>query len=280
MAPAIKLARFGYPVGRDLVNYMASAIAGQDNFLVNNPTWALDFAPNGTLVTVNQTFTRKRYANTLETIAMYGPSAFYTGAIARATIKALQAQNGTMALGDLANYTVAIRKPSQITYRNFTITSCSAPSGGEVALSVMKTIEGYPQIGQAASLNISTHYLDEAMRFAYGERSNLGDPLFLTGLQAYEDSMTSAATAALVRSKITDVAHNRSYYDPSGLATLTDSGTSAVTVADASGMSIALTTTINTLFGSQLMVPETGVIMNNEMNGKNPGGLPATCNTN
>jgi len=80
--------------------------------------------------------------------------------------------------------------------------------------------------------------------------------------------MTSEATAELVRSKITDVAHNRSYYDPANLQTLTDSGTSAVTVADISGLSIALTTTINLLFGSQLVVPETGVIMNNEMNGE------------
>jgi len=87
--------------------------------------------------------------------------------------------------------------------------------------------------------------------------------------------MISAATAALVRSKITDVAHNRSYYDPSGLATLTDSGTSAVTAADVSGMSIALTTTVNTLFGSQVMIPETGVIMNNEMN---DFSIPGTIN--
>jgi len=148
---------------------MASATAGQDNFLVNNPTWALDFAPNGTLLSVNQTITRRRYADTLETISMHGASAFYTGAIARTTIKTLQATGGIMTLGDLANYTIAIRKPSQITYRGYRITSCSAPSGGEVALSVMKTIEGYPDIGQAATVNISTHRLDEAMRFAYGE---------------------------------------------------------------------------------------------------------------
>jgi len=169
MRPAIKLARHGYPVGQDLVNYMASAIGSGPNFLVNDPSFALDFAPNGTLLKVNQTITRRRYADTLEAISIGGADAFYNGAIARATIKALQAANGTMTLGDLSNYTIALRKPSQITYRDFKITSCSAPSGGEVALAVMKTIEGYPQIGQAASVNISTHYLDEAMRFAYGE---------------------------------------------------------------------------------------------------------------
>lgn len=167
--PAIKLARYGFPVNQDLVRYMASAIATTgENFLVNDPTWALDFAPNGTLVGLGDTIYRKRYANTLETIAMYGADAFYNGAIARTTIAAIQKNNGTMTLDDLKNYTVAIRKPAQITYRDYVLTSCSAPSSGSVALAVMKTVEGYSDFGQAATINISTHRLDEAMRFAYG----------------------------------------------------------------------------------------------------------------
>ena len=78
-----------------------------------------------------------------------------------------------MTLEDLKNYTVAIRKPAQITYRDYKLTACSAPSSGTVALSVMKTIEGYDEIGEAATLNLSTHRLDEAIRFAYGEVSTL-----------------------------------------------------------------------------------------------------------
>ena len=102
---------------------------------------------------------------------MHGPDAFYTGAIANATITALQAANGTMTLDDLKNYSVAIRKPAQITYRDFKLTACSAPSSGEVALSVMKTVEGYQGFGEEAMLNLSTHRLDEAIRFGYGEVS-------------------------------------------------------------------------------------------------------------
>lgn len=169
MAPAIKVARYGFEVTRDLVNQEMSAIKGQSNFLVEDPSFAIDFAPNGTLLGLNQTITRKRYADTLESIAEYGPDAFYTGAIANATIMALRAANGTMTLEDLRNYTVEIRKPAQIEYRDFRLTSCSAPSSGTVALSVMKTIEGYADIGEAATLNLSTHRLDEAIRFSYGE---------------------------------------------------------------------------------------------------------------
>ncbi|KAL9608063.1 MAG: hypothetical protein Q9167_007076 [Letrouitia subvulpina] len=271
IAPAIKLARHGFTVTADLVRYMDSATEDQENFLVDEPTWAIDFAPNGTRVGLNDTITRKRYANTLEAISQHGVDAFYTGSIANATIQALQAQNGTMTLDDLKNYTVEIRKPSQITYRNYKITSCSAPSSGEVALSVMKVIEGYPDIGDPAAINISTHRLDEAIRFGYGQRSNLGDPSFVPGLDEYQKEMINETTAARTRSQISDVRTlNVSEYDPTGLESLETQvlppGTSHIVTADASGMAISLTTTVNLLFGSQLMVPETGIIMNNEMN--------------
>src|ERR1700753_2580604 len=75
------------------------------------------------------------------------------------------------------------------------------------------------------------------------------------------------STAAALRSKINDFhTLNVSAYDPSGFEILDTPGTSAVVVSDASGMAISLTTTINLLFGSKVIVPETGVIMNDEMN--------------
>ena len=169
MQPAIDVARNGFKVTQDTVNYMNSATKGVENFLVDEPTWAIDFAPNGTRLGLGDTLTRKRYADTLETISRRGADAFYTGPIANATIRALQAANGTMTLADLKNYTVAIRKPSSITYRDFKLTACSAPSSGEVVMAVMKTIEGYPDIGNPTTVNLSTHRLDEAIRFGYGE---------------------------------------------------------------------------------------------------------------
>lgn len=266
--PSITLARYGFEVNQDLVDYMASATSGIDNFLVDEPTWAIDFAPNGTLLGLGDTITRRRYADTLEAIATRGADAFYTGPIAEAMIDALQANNGTMTYEDLQNYTIAIREPASINYRGeYKINSCSAPSSGVVAMSVMNIIEGYPTIGHEASKNLSTHRFDEAMRFAYGQRSELGDPLFVEGLDAYQASMLSNATAASIRSRISDTTTlNASAYDPLGLESLDTPGTSGLVTADCSGLSVALTTTINLLFGSKLMIPETGVIMNNEMN--------------
>ena len=118
---------------------------------------------------MNDTITRRRYADTLETIACYGADAFYNGPIANATIQALKAANGTMTLDDLKNYAVAIRKPAQIDYRDYKLSAVSAPASGTVALSVLQKLEGYGDIGDPSALNISTHRLDEAIRFAYGE---------------------------------------------------------------------------------------------------------------
>ncbi|TPX08104.1 uncharacterized protein E0L32_010171 [Thyridium curvatum] len=264
--PAVRVARYGFNVTADLVRYMDS-VTPNGKFLTDSPTWAIDFAPNGTRVQKGQIMTRRRYADTLEAVAEGGADVFYTGAIANATIAALRAANGTMTLEDLRNYTVAIRKPAFATYRGFKLHSCSAPASGVVALSALKTVEGYSGFGDPASVNLTTHRLDEAIRFAYGERTNMGDPSFVEGLSAYEDSILSDAAAKEIRSKISDTeTHNVSYYDPSGLESLETPGTSHVVTADASGMAVSLTTTVNLLFGSQLMVPETGVIMNNEMN--------------
>lgn len=169
--PAVKVARYGFRVTEDLIKYMNSATNGQDDFLVNDPSWAIDFAPHGYRVKLNETITRKRYADTLEVIANEGPDAFYTGAIANATIATLQKANGTMTLDDLKNYTARIQDTVSVKYRGYKLTSGGAPSGGIVALSALKIVDGYKDFGNPANINLTTHRLDEAIRFAYGEVS-------------------------------------------------------------------------------------------------------------
>ena len=265
IAPAVRVARYGFKVTEDLVKYMD--MASPNSFLTVDPACAIDFAPRGHRVKLGETITRKRYADTLETIALQGAGAFYTGPIANATIAAIRAANGTMTLKDLRNYTVAIREPAHINYRGYKLTSTNAPSSGVVALSALNTVAGYDNFFTQATTNLSTHRLDEAIRFAYGQRSKLGDPSFVAGLSKYTQQMVSPELGLEVRSKISDFkTENVSYYDPQGLESLETPGTSHIVTADASGMSISLTTTINLLFGSQLIVPETGVILNNEMN--------------
>ncbi|KAJ6018427.1 hypothetical protein N7499_002848 [Penicillium canescens] len=268
LQPAIRTAREGFPVTEDLVKYMKSAVGDGEDFLSKNPTWAIDFAPNGTRLGLGDTITRRRYADTLEAIAERGPDAFYTGSIAETMINALQNENGTMTLDDLSNYTVAIRNISQIDYRGYKVTSTSAPSSGIVAMSILKILGTYKDFfATEKDVHLSTHRMDEAMRFGYGERSKLGDPLFVDGMAEYEMEMLDQSTIDDIRSRISDIrTQNVSAYDPAGIESLDTPGTSHIAAADHTGLAISVITTINLLFGSHVMVPETGIIMNDEMN--------------
>lgn len=149
---------------------MDSATSDDDvgNFLVNDPSWAIDFAPNGTRVQLGDRLTRKRYADTLEKIGSEGPCAFYEGPIAEATIRALQKANGTMTLEDLRGYKAVVRNISQIDYRGYRVTSTTTPSSGTVALNMLKVLDTYGPLFGPDNVNLSTHRMDEAMRFGYG----------------------------------------------------------------------------------------------------------------
>jgi len=171
LQPAIDVARNGFAVSADLVRAMESA-SRKDDFLTKDSTWAIDFAPNGTRVGLGDIMTRKRYATTLEAIANGGADAFYAGAIAEATISAVAKLNGTMTMQDLEDYQVISRSPISTKFHGYDIAGCGSPASGAVALSVLKIVEGYDGFGQASNVNISTHRLVEAMRFAYGKASD------------------------------------------------------------------------------------------------------------
>ncbi|KAJ5724416.1 hypothetical protein N7493_006144, partial [Penicillium malachiteum] len=284
LQPAIRTARDGFPVGQDLVRYMNAAvkISPDEDFLSKDPEFAEDFAPNGTRLGLGDTITRKRLAGTFETIAEQGPDAFYSGPIAETMIKAVQKANGTMILEDLANYKIAVRNVSQIDYRGYTVTGATSPSSGSVVLSMLKILETYPDFFTSeSSLNLSTHRMDEAIRFGYGQRTELGDPDFVPGMVDYERDLLKQSTVDAIRKKISDThTLDVSAYDPSGIESLDTPGTSHVVSADHSGLAISSISTINLLFGSHVMVPETGIIMNNEMDGSSNsfGYVPSESN--
>ena len=77
--PAIKVARYGFPVNNDTMSFMKRTYTKSENesFLVNDPAWAIDFAPSGKLVQIGEKLTRRRFADTLEAIADGGPDVFY-----------------------------------------------------------------------------------------------------------------------------------------------------------------------------------------------------------
>ncbi|KAI1101388.1 gamma-glutamyltranspeptidase [Jackrogersella minutella] len=268
--PAASVADRGFAVSEDLIRYIDNAlmIIGK-NFLIEDPSWAQDFAPDGTLLKLGDTMTRKRYGKTLEQVAEHGADAFYTGPIAEATIKYIQDNNGTMTLEDMSAYRAIVREPVSISYRGFKLFSSGVPSSGAVCLSTLKTMEGYSAYDTdgAADANLTLHRFDESMRFAYGAHQALGDPAFVADTPRLEALMLDAAHAEAVRSRIDDRRTQPvENYDPARVFAPEDHGTSHVSAADACGYAVSSTTTVNLLFGSGLMVPETGVVLNDEMN--------------
>ncbi|KAJ7457876.1 gamma-glutamyltranspeptidase [Mycena latifolia] len=261
--PAIRVARSGFPVNVDL----AAAINLGASFILKDPLWAEVYAPNGTLLKQGDTVYRKRYADTLEQIAEHGADAFYTGKIATNTAEAAFARGGILTTHDLANYSAIIREPVNITYRNSRIFSTVAPSSGAVVLSALKIFEGYRADYKDTDpeINVTTHRLIEAAQFAYGQRTQYGDPAFTSNVTTLQQYYLTPDAVAAVRAKIVDNAtFPVPYYDPANYTVLDDHGTSHMAAIDHEGMAVSLTTTVNLYWGSQVMTTD-GIILNDEM---------------
>jgi gamma-glutamyltranspeptidase / glutathione hydrolase len=176
-------------------------------------------------------------------------------------IASIQKENGTMTLKDLENYSIVSREAVNIDFRGLRLFSTGAPSSGAVCLSTLKTMEQYNS-KDWKDVDLSVHRFDEAMRFAYGARLELGDPDFVPGVDKLEAAMLNADSARQTRHRILDnQTQPISSYDPKGIYTTEGYGTSHVVTADGSGMATSLTTTINLLFGSLIMEPNTGIIL-------------------
>ncbi|EFQ30116.1 gamma-glutamyltranspeptidase [Colletotrichum graminicola] len=266
VTPAAQLATAGFIVSKDLVRYMDSAIKDQKNFLVEDPVWAEEFAPNGTLLQLGDTIYRKRYGATLAKIAEEGPDVFYAGPIAESIVATARATNGTLTLDDLASYKVVTRPSLSTSYRGHRLVSIGAPASGAVCLNTLKIMEQFDP-AESADAKLGVHRFDEALRFAYGARTLLGDPDFVDGIGPFEDTLLDEDTARDIRRRILDnQTHPVEWYNPHGTYASEGFGTSHIVTADRSGMATSLTTTVNLLFGAQIMDPLSGVILNNEMN--------------
>jgi gamma-glutamyltranspeptidase / glutathione hydrolase len=137
---------------------------------------------------------------------------------------------------------------------------------GTIALSALNILEGY-DMSNTTNLNVSTHRLVEAIKFAYGQRGKLADPQYIHNVTELEGLFLEKDTGNVIRNLIRDNAtYEPQEYDPSTYLSILDdnsipvedSGTSHMVTADEDGLVISLTTTVNLFWGAQIMVPETG----------------------
>lgn len=196
-------------------------------------------------------------------------------------IDLIRATNGTMTLADLASYNITTPPAVSVDYRGYRVWSTPSPTSGAVCLSILKTMEQYPRAALLADANLTTHRFGEALRFGYAARSRLGDPAFVPGVRALEDRMLTASFAGATRRRILDATTQpveaygpgteteqapASHHDDHHYYANPGHGTSHIVTADSSGLAITSTTTVNLLFGALLMTPDTGIVLNDEMN--------------
>jgi gamma-glutamyltranspeptidase/glutathione hydrolase len=246
--PAIRLAEEGFEVSPRLRGALE-----RERFLRENAEARALYYPGGQ---VARKVVNRAYAETLRKLAREGAAALHGGEIAADIVRAVRAAGGDLALGDLAGYRALEREPVCGPYRRYRVCSMGPPSAGGIAvLQILGVLERTAFDRESRISARSVHLFAEAGKLAYADRARYGaDPAFVPvpvkGLLAprYLD-----ARAALVGERAMPLA-------PPGDA---EAGTSHLSIADADGDVLAMTTTIESAFGSRLMVR--GFHLNNEL---------------
>ena len=260
MAPAIRLAVEGFPLDTTL----RYAIDRQQGTMKKFPDLARIFMPKDTVPPEGEIIRQPELGETLKAIAAQGSDVFYQGWIAEAIVDTVKRDGGVLKLDDLKNYRPVWREPLIGTYRQRTVITMPPPSSGGIAiLQMLNVLENYPL--KALSSNSATYLqlVTEAMKHAFADRAQyLGDPDFV---KAPLSTLVSKEYAAWIRSRISAVkTYPPKYY---GLANFKgeQGGTTHFSVIDRLGNAVACTQTINTRFGSKVLVPKTGIVLNNEI---------------
>ncbi|MCX5730465.1 MAG: gamma-glutamyltransferase [Deltaproteobacteria bacterium] len=260
--PAARLAQDGVPVGW---HYRRAAF-GAEGCLREDPAATRSFlaVAKGAPAPPDPGWRlfQKELAATLRRLGR-DPEAFYRGPLADRIAAAVRARGGILAASDLAGYRTREREVLWGTYRGHRIAGFPPPSaGGAIAIGLLQALEAEDPKDVARAAERYLHVFVEAEKQLFARRAGaLGDPDFVPGASAAAREMASPAFAVQVRSRIGERA------TPSVAAgTTAPAGhTSHVSAVDAEGNAVALTTTVNLQFGSGLVVPGTGILLNDQM---------------
>ncbi len=256
MAPAIALARDGFPIGAHLANEIASNLTA----IRDTPALAaLLLHPDGTPRSEGETLRLPALATTLERVAHEGPDGFYRGPVADEIVRTVAKAGGILTREDLARYRPRWREPLRGTYRGLEVLTMPPPSSGGVLIEILNVLSaaGPPPSDPTAPARL--HLLAEAMKHGFADRARwYGDPDYT---RVPISRLTSADYARNLFNRIRP--DRTAPADRYGSAP--DHGTTHLSVMAADGMAVASTTTINTAFGAMLIAGDTGILLNNEM---------------
>lgn len=260
VAPAVRLADQGFAVS---ARTHRSLVANREK-LARFPETAAVWLPDGDVPPAGETLRLPELAKTLRAYAADGPRAITEGSVAAAIERVSRRHGGVLTAADLASYRPAWREPVRFRALGWEFASMGLPSSGGIilgqSLAMLERLEWREQPRFGAD---RAHLLTEVLRRSFADRFLLGDP-----------ETTAAEAAELLdpdwlsqRLASIDPARATSSEDiqPRGEAVHEAAATTHLSVADADGNLVAMTTTLNGLFGCKLYVPEAGFFLNNEM---------------
>ncbi|WP_419948290.1 gamma-glutamyltransferase [Candidatus Palauibacter sp.] len=264
LEPAIRLAEEGMPSTWAMQNWLRS-LPGRTGSIYDATRDA--FLKNGVdMYEPGETFRQPDLAETLRRIQRDGHDGFYRGETARLLADFMAEHGGIITEEDLARYEADELTPIHGTYRGYDVYSMPPPSSGGTGLvEMLNILEGYDlaEIGHNSALYL--HLLTESMRRSYADRAlYLGDPKFNPDMPI--DRLTSKAYAEQLRASIDMGRASRSDSAGFNAGFLSASEeTTHYSVVDAEGNAVAVTYTLEFGYGSSVVVPGAGFLLNNEL---------------
>ncbi|XP_011621678.1 gamma-glutamyltranspeptidase 2 [Amborella trichopoda] len=256
--PAIALARDGFTVS----GYLHHQMEATEEAIRRDKGLREKFMRNGKLLKDGDMCRDVVLANTLEKIAVDGPSVFYNGSVGLDLLTDIQEKGGIITMEDLKGYAIKKRRPISRNVMDHEIVTMPPPaSGGFGVLMVLNILDEYG-IDYKALLNpLGLHRMIEAIKHMFAQRWSLGDPDFVD-LNPSVAKMLSPGFARMLRSRIQD----NTTHDPDYYFFLRDHGSWHLCVVDSERNAVSLTSSINFYFGALFRSQKTGIILNNQMN--------------
>ncbi|XP_028146343.1 scoloptoxin SSD14 [Diabrotica virgifera virgifera] len=260
--PTIKMCTEGVKVTK----FLADVYKRKKAYLYNDPTLRSIYINSQTNDTYKEGESVKllKFAYTLKIIAKEGGDALHNGSLTKRFVKDVQDKGGIITEDDMRTYEPIWEEPIVIPMNNDeTLYTSPLPASGILIALILNTLSDF--VNSDVDNVTAAQRTVETFKFAYGRRGEMGDPNFsnLTGLI---ESFTSKQYAEQIRRLISD---NKTYDDPEHYkAKYTwpeDHGTAHISVLSPEGDAVAVTSTINLLFGSGVASDSTGIILNNEM---------------
>lgn len=261
MAPAIRLAEEGFTVYPQL----AEAIAYRAKLLGDSPATRAIYYRDDRPLREGELLIQKDLAQTLRAIAEEGKDAFYKGRVAKAIVDEMKVRGGLITQEDLDTYNVIRRTPLVTTFQSAQVHAMPPPSSGGVLIGQMlKVLSGFPLQEFGFHTPKTIHVLTETMRLAFRDRARyLGDPDFFQVPVALlsSDDYAKSQRARIDLTKATPSASLPAIQP----GKIESTSTTHISAIDKDGNAVATTQTVNLYFGSGVMAPGTGVMLNDEM---------------